>query len=346
MPFETPTLPTLISRAQNDLGGATALLRSDAEVLARVNAAASYGRYGHQLYIADQILPDTADEETLIRMARIRLRRDRLPAVAASGTALFTGSTSAVLDEGVQMQSEEGLRYRVSESVTLIGPTGVAKLEAAEPGRLGNAPAGTVLKLISPVLGIAERFTVLAPGLEGGTDQEGLESLRARVIRSYKVVAHGGSTDDYQTWALEVPGVTRAWVRRHWMGPGSVGVFIVRDGDINPIPGDEALKQAYDSIEKERPVTAELGVFAPVEEPVQYEIKVVPDSSAVRLAVEAALVDLHQREADLGVVLLWTHIGEAISGAVGEKDHELIYPTSDVTPAANGLLTYGGIQWR
>jgi uncharacterized phage protein gp47/JayE len=193
MPFNTPTLPELISSARSDLAGSSALLRSDAEVLARVLGAAAYGRYAHQTYIADQILPDTADEETLRRMARARLKRDRLPAVAATGSASFTGAASAVLDAGTLLQRDDGQRFQVALPVTLTGPAGVVTLEALDAGQLGNTPAGTVLRSVSPVLGVADTFTVLAPGLAGGTEQESIEALRARVLRSYKVVAHGGS---------------------------------------------------------------------------------------------------------------------------------------------------------
>lgn len=346
MTFNTPTLPALIARAQGDLSGTSALLRSDAEVLARVLGGASYGRYGHQAYIARQILPDTADEETLRRMARVRLKRDQLPAVAARGAASFAGAAGAVLDAGVLLRRDDGQRFRVTLPVTLAGPAGVATLEAVDAGQLGNTPAGTTLRTVSPVLGVSDTFTVLAPGLTAGTEAESLETLRARVERSYKVVAHGGSQSDYQTWALEVPGVTRAWVRRHWMGPGTVAVFIVRDGDIDPIPGAEALAQTFDYIDNERPVTAELAVLAPTEKPVQYQIHLAPDSSVTRAAVEAALVDLHNRESDLGVTLLLTHIREAISGATGEKDHQLFAPLADVSAAANELLTFGGILWQ
>lgn len=345
MPFETPTLPALIARAQSDLSGGSALLRSDAEVLARVLGAASYGRYGHQQYIADQILPDTADDETLLRMARARLKRDRLEAVAANGPAAFTGAVSALLDAGTLLQRDDQVLFRVRTTVKLTATSGVAEIEALDTGELGNTPAGTQLRLVSPVLGVNEVFTVEAAGLAGGTEQESIETLRGRVIRSYRVIAHGGSKSDYETWALEVAGVTRAWAVRRWVGPGTVAVFFVRDGDIDIIPNAEALATVAAYIEQERPVTAEVYVLAPVEKPVQYQLTVTPDSSAVRRAVEAALVDLHNRESELGGGLLATHIAEAISGAVGERDHKVLAPIGDVVAATNQLLTYGGVLW-
>ncbi|BBT38941.1 baseplate J/gp47 family protein [Pseudomonas putida] len=346
MPFNTPTLPELISQEQSALAGSSALQRSDAEVLARVLAAASFGRYGHQKYIADQILPDTADEDMLRRMAKARLKRDRLPAVGADGPVGFTGGTGAPIDAGVLLQRDDGVQFRVVTG-GVMGAGGVQlEVAAVDAGVLGNTPPGTVLRLVSPVLGVNDTATVAGDGIEGGTEQESIEALRARVIRSYRVVPHGGSQSDYETWALEVPGVTRAWVVRHWMGPGTVAVFFVRDNDPDPIPSAEACADVQAYIEQQRPVTAELYVLPPVEKPVQYELKVSPDSSAVRRAVENELVELHQRESDLGAGLLLTHIGEAISSAAGERDHEVISPAASVEAAPNELLTYGGVLWR
>ncbi|HGM5579295.1 TPA: baseplate J/gp47 family protein [Pseudomonas putida] len=346
MPFKTPSLPELISLEQGALAGTSALLRSDGEVLARVLAAASYGRYGHQSYIAEQILPDTADDDTLRRMARLRLKRDRLPAVAAAGPVVFAGAVGALIDAGVLLQRDDRVQFRVVSAATLGAGGVVAQVEAVEPGQLGNTAGGTVLRLVQPALGVNDSATVGAGGLQGGTEQESIEALRARVIRSYRVVPHGGSASDYETWALEVPGVTRAWVVRRWSGPGTVAVFIVRDNDLDPIPTPEACAAVREYIEQERPVTAEVYVLPPVEKPVQYEIKVVPDSSAVRRAVEAELVDLHNRESALGAGLLLSHIREAISGAAGERDHDVISPAGNVPAAANELLTYGGVLWR
>ena len=72
MPFETPSLPVLISRTQSDLAS-EALRRSDAQVLARTLSGTAYGLYGYLDWIADQILPDKADDETLERIAALRL---------------------------------------------------------------------------------------------------------------------------------------------------------------------------------------------------------------------------------------------------------------------------------
>lgn len=344
MPFETPSLPVLVDRTQSDLASDT-LRRSDAQVLARTLAGTAYGLYGYLDWIAEQILPDRADEETLERIAQLRLTQPRNPAQPASGTASFTAVAGAVVDAETVLQADDGRTYRITANVTAAAGLNTVQLEAVDAGTLGNADAGMVLTLVQPVAGVTNSFTVLAPGLTGGIAQESIESLRARVIRSYRVIPHGGSAADYETWALEVPGVTRAWCRGNYVGPGTVGLFVMRDGDDVPVPNPAQLAEVKAYIEPLRPVTAELYVLAPVEVPVAYSIHPVPDTTAIRAAIQAQLIDLHDREAGLGETLLLTHIAQAISGAAGETDHDLISPVADVPAGINQLLTFGGITW-
>lgn len=344
MPFDTPSLPVLISRTQSDLAG-EALRRSDAQVLARTLSGTAYGLYGYLDWIADQILPDKADEETLERIASLRLNRPRNAAQPAEGSVSFSAAAGALLDVDTVLQAGDGRMYRVTTGVTAVAGLNSAAIEAVNAGVLGNADAGLKLTLVQPVSGVINAFTVLVPGLSGGIEKESIESLRARVIRSYRVIPHGGSVDDYETWALEFPGVTRAWCRGNYMGPGTVGLFIMRDNDPVPVPNLAQLQEVKDYIEPLRPVTAELYVLAPTQKPVLYSIHPVPDTTAIRNAITASLNDLHEREAGLGDTLLISHIREAISGAAGETDHSLTLPAANVPAAANELLTFGGITW-
>lgn len=344
MPFETPSLPVLIGRTQADLASES-LRRSDAQVLARTLGGTAYGLYGYLDWIVDQILPDRADEETLERIARLRLNQPRKAAQPASGPVSFTAAAGAVLDKDVVLQAGDGRGYKVKASVTTVAGLNTAIVEAVDAGVLGNADAGLTLTLIQPVEGIINTFAATAPGLAGGVAMESVESLRARVVRSYRIIPQGGSVDDYETWALEVPGVTRVWCRANYMGAGTVGIFFMRDNDPQPVPNPAQLQDVKAHIEPLRPVTAEVYVLALTEKPVQYSIRPVPDSTAVRAAIASSLVDLHAREAGLGEKLLISHIREAISGAAGETDHSITVPNADVIAATNELLTFGGITW-
>ncbi|UVM62575.1 baseplate J/gp47 family protein [Pseudomonas sp. B21-010] len=344
MPFETPSLPVLIKRAQSDLAS-DSLRQSDAQVLARTLGGAAYGLYGYLDWIAEQILPDKADESTLERIAALRLNQARKAAQVAIGSVSFTATAGAVLDVDTLLQSTDGRTFKVTTARTTSNGLNSTTIAALDAGSLGNADAGLVLTPVQPILGIGSSFTVLAPGLTGGVARESLESLRARVIRSYRVIPHGGSAQDYETWALECPGITRAWCRGSYLGPGTVGLFVMRDDDPQPIPNAEQLEEVRAYIEPLRPVTAELQVLAPTQVPVNYRLRIIPDTSAVRAAIEAQLRDLHNREAGLGETLLLSHIAEAISSATGETDHKLSAPIADVVAASNQLLTFGGCTW-
>ncbi|WP_210712608.1 baseplate J/gp47 family protein [Pseudomonas sp. MWU349] len=344
MPFETPSLPVLIQRTQSDLAS-DSLRQSDAQVLARTLSGAAFGLYGYLDWIAEQILPDKADESTLERIAALRLNQPRKAAQAASGSVSFNAAAGAVLDVDTLLQSSDGRSYKVTAARTTSAGLNSTTIQAVDGGTLGNADAGLELTAVQPVQGISNSFTVLAPGLSGGVARESLESLRSRVIRSYRIIPHGGSADDYETWAMECPGITRAWTRRNYLGPGTVAVFVMRDDDIDPVPTAEQLAEVKQYIEPRRPVTAEVYVLAPTRKSVVYSILLNPDTSAVRAAVAAQLRDLHAREAALGEPLLLTHIAEAISGAAGEWDHQLVAPVADVTAKPNELLTYGGCLW-
>lgn len=347
MAFSTPTLPQLVQRADADLTAKSVdtLRRSDQVVIARVHAGATSGLHGHIKWAADQILPDTCDEDMLLRIAKLRLKTPRGEAIASTGPVVMTGQPPAVIDAGTILQVPDGRRYAVAANVEFVGAQATVTVTAVDPGRGGDVAEGTAIELVSPVLGVVAAGVVGAGGIVGGTDQETIESLRSRVIRSYRVVPQGGCADDYVTWALEVTGITRAWCIRNYMGPGTVGLFVVRDNDANPIPVQVVLDQVKAYIEATRPVTAELYVLAPVAKVIAYQIKAIPDTTQIRAAIEQSLRDLLKREGDLGVTVLRTHQAEAISQSPGENDHQLVAPAANVVLAVNEIPTFGGIAW-
>ena len=101
-------------------------------------------------------------------------------------------------------------------------------VEAVEPGITGNAAASTPLQLTSPILGLEAQGA--ADGeITGGAEEESETSLRARLLDRIRNQPSGGAARDYITWALAVPGVTRAWCYPGEMGRGSVTVRFVMD---------------------------------------------------------------------------------------------------------------------
>ncbi|MBC0088555.1 baseplate J/gp47 family protein, partial [Escherichia coli] len=94
----------------------------------------------------------------------------------------------------------------------------------------------------------------------------------------------------YVVWAKEVPGITRAWTYRHWMGTGTVGVMIAGSDLINPIPEESTETAARQHIEPLAPVAgSDLYVFRPVAHTVDFHIRVTPDTPEIRAAITAEL---------------------------------------------------------
>lgn len=346
MPFETPTLPALVTRAESDLSAQadSVLRRSDQRVLSRVLGGTAYGLYGFLGWISQQVLPDTCEADFLARWAAMK-GVPRTPAMSAVGGIVLRGAAGVVVDAGVVLQAQDGRQYVTSETVKLVQSSQIVAARAVVQGAVGNAPAGLRLSLVSPVQGIQDQAEIAPGGMTAGTDEEGIDAWRSRLVRDFRRVPHGGAGDDYVAWALEVPGVTRAWVRGNLVGLGTVGVFFVRDNDADPIPGAAAIEAVREHLEAKRPVCAEVYVQPPVALPVIYRLSIVPDTEALRARVVQSLRDLHMREADLGKRFIWTHIGQAISETPGEEDHRLIRPAADLVPAVNELPVFGGVEW-
>jgi len=108
-------------------------------------------------------------------------------------------------------------------------------------------------------------------------------------------------------------------------------VRFVRDNDgtgtaIVPDGTEVAAVQTY--IDARRPVTAQVTVAAPTASPLNFTISgLLPNTLAVRTAVQTELQDLLLRAAVPGGTILLSHIRAAISSATGENDFSLTSPT-------------------
>ena len=346
MAYEIPTLPALIQRTEADFerNAPDALRRADAKVAARALSGTAYELYGYQDWIARQSNPATCDEAMLLRWAEWRLEGGRNPAVAATGAASVVGSSGALVDAGQLYQSEDGRRYVVLHAVTLVNGAATLQVVAEAVGALGNIEAGS-LTAVTPVMGVNATANIGPDGIVGGTEEEALEALRGRVQAAFKNPSKVGNGADFVEWALEVPGVTRAWALPRWMGPGTFGLAFVRDGDPNLIPTSVQVAEVQAYLEKKRPVTSEIYVLAPEARPIDFSLHLVPDGSALRAAVTRALHGLLVDEGGPGEMLRITHVRNTISNTPGETDHALSLPAGDVLLGANQVAVPGVITW-
>ena len=64
--------------------------------------------------------------------------------------------------------------------------------------------------------------------MTGGVEAENDDDLRARILQRIQNPPMGGAQADYVTWALAVPGVTRAWAAPE-QGIGTITVRFLMD---------------------------------------------------------------------------------------------------------------------
>lgn len=350
MAWERPTLATLIKRNQADIeseiqGVDAKVRRKNLNIIAKMVSLVAHTLYGYIAYCVQQIFPATSDTENIDRHASFWLKDGRKAANYATGPIEFNGSIGSAIDEGTKLIRSDGVEYETTEAGIFSGTTLILAVEALTAGQAGNAEAGTIFVLSQTVVGVSSNAVVGADGISGGTDAESNDSVNERISNRVKNPPHGGNEDDYKTWAREVPGVTRAWVYPRELGAGTVTVRFVRDNDNSIIPnaGEVEAVQAY--INSKAPVTAVVNVQAPIEEPLDFDIRITPDTPAVRIAVTSELDDLIKRESIPAGTLLISHIREAISLAAGETDHELLSPTADITHTIGMMATLGNISW-
>jgi uncharacterized phage protein gp47/JayE len=365
MPFSRPTLTELREGVLADFSGslpdADALLRySNVNVLGQVMAGAVHGSYGYLDYIARQAVPFTATDEYLEAWAGLK-GVARKPAVAAGGAVNFTGAPGALILADTELVRSDGEVYRLTGAVTLSGGgAGTGQVIAVVAGQGGEAPAGATLVLSSPIAGVSS--TVVAPaGLAGSAAVESNDALRTRMLQAYSAPARGGAEGDYIRWALEVPGVTRAWVQRNALGPGTVVVRFMMDesrvaydgfpqgadgvaaAEVRAAAAEGDQLAVADYMFSLQPVTALVWAVAPLQNVVDFTLAGLGGASvSTRDLVEAAIATVLFEQGEPGGLVELSYIEAAIAtipAAAGFVITDVVVSNGSVTPSGDGNIT-------
>jgi len=312
--------------------------------------------HGMLAWLFLQVFADTAEGPYLERWARI-WGIFRKGAAHAVGPVDFPAQDGSLIPAGILMQHQPtGLLYAVqadaaaqdaaelysaqtggvsggqSPPIPTSGSVISLIVRAVIPGAASNQPPGTSLALIAPIAGIMSGGTVMPDGITGGVDEEDDDSLRQRLLDRLREPPRGGAKHDYEFWAREVPGVTRAWCYPMGLGIGTVSLtFVTDNAPTGPIPTPEMVKRVQDHIEPLRPATVkEWLAFAPTVLPIVISLSVTPNTEAVRQAVRRELGDLIARVGVPGTVILVNNIRQAISVSPGVIDYTLHAPTANI----------------
>ncbi len=305
------------------------LARSNTRALAFMAAVGFHGAYQYMRdYLALQAIPIKSRGQFL---------RDWLAAYGmsikqanpANGTVELSGAPGSPVAAGSDLKGASGVVYTTDVAVSIgAGGTTLVEVTALQGGVAGNVAAGETLDFVNPLAGVDGTALVVDDGIGRGTDEETEAQAAARLQQRLSNEPMGGAPHDYVRWALEVPGITRAWGLRTPGGPGTAGVIIMADGNGSqgiPTAADRQAVEDYIS-EPGRGPSDELFVIVPQPVLVDHVLSITPDNPEIRAAVTAELNDLYLRVAEPGVSIPHTQLTEAVSIAPGEQTHEFAQP--------------------
>ena len=359
MPWVTPSLPDLRALGRDNvsagLNGGAPIPNSALRVLTDSNSGLAYLNLKYIDWLANQLLPDTAETSWLDRHANIWVGGRKLGAFA-SGTVTFTGTAGAVVPSGTILTYNSS-SYQTTADVT-IGPGATAgPVVASVGGSAGNLAAGMGLSLAIAISNVDGGATVVT--MTGGIDVEIDADLRVRVLRRIQNPPMGGDAGDWEAWALSVPGVTRAWCSPMEMGPGTVTLRFMMD-EVNSAYG--GFPQASDCaamlsfLNTVRPVTVkDLFAIAPLPELINFTVSGLAlagssTQAAIAANVTAMLTDRAAPAFTLNGVaqpaqtIYAAWVSDAILNTTGVAEFTLTM-ADHIMPTAGSLATLGTISY-
>lgn len=316
------------------------------DLAARMYAVAAqlWGLYVQCDWVNRQCFPQTAQGEYLDLHAQLRGVERREPTVA-EGVLRFTVDTAGPADReiaaGTVCMTAGLTRFETVEAGTLeAGETSVdIRARALEAGSAGNVAAGTILQMAVAPVGVSRCTNPAA--FTGGTDREDDETLRARVLETYRRLPNGANAAFYQQGALSFDEVAAAAVIPRPRGVGSVDVVVSTAAGA---PSAELLEELEDYFEARREIAVDVQVRAPEMETIDVAVQVAAeenqDAQAVQDAVEAALRGWFDGRR-LGQSVLRAALGELVFHVEGVANYALTAPAADVAVEADVLPRLG-----
>jgi uncharacterized phage protein gp47/JayE len=340
MAFTTPDFAAiktaLLRDLANQLPDAAATSDSDFGVRAGATAASVEGLYEHQRWIARQVFPDTADTEYLELHASDH-GLARKAATYATGAATFAGAAGAVIALGTEAKTVAGLSFLTTEAAVIgAGGTAVVAVQASASGAASNLAAATALTLTSAPSGV-QGAASLATATTGGTDAETDAELLARVLDVMRNPPAGGNAADWRRWALEVDGVSAAYVFPLRRGLGTVDVLVTSAGGL---PSGDILAAVQTHLDAERPAGAsDFQVLAPslVAVAVTAQVRLSGLTLAQAQTAIATALAAYFETLEPGDPAYRSRIETAISGVDGVVDRVVTLPAATVE--------VGAVEW-
>lgn len=245
--------------------------------------------YKYVDWVYRQIFTRTADREALILQGdEFGLR----PTAATRwiGEVIFTGSNGSTIASGATLTANS-IIYRTTEGGTISGGSVTLEVESVERGSSTQLESGNTLSSTSPIAGVDSIATVDSV-TQNASDAESTEAFRTRLLTRKRLKPQGGSIPDYILWALEVAGISYAYVDRPQ--GGFINIYpLTNDPDpANRIPDAAKLTEVEDYVSdtSRRPLNANVAAVAFTE--LEFDVTIsnlFPDTSALRSAITSQI---------------------------------------------------------
>lgn len=368
-PFAAPSLIEIEKRVVDDyrtkLGTPAVLLPHSPEAaLASADAATAHALHRHLERVANTALWAVLYTDTYLDLWAVRFGVPRKAGGRATGIVEANGTEGTLVPVGTLWQrTADAFQYRVTEDTTLLAIATNVPVEAVTSGTAGNALSGSPVTLVADIAGVTNAGEI-AGTIKDGTVPETNDQLLARLLQRLRFPPKGGGHGDYVRWALERPGVTRAWefeTNGLVEELGYITVRFVYDGtyEADPIfPDTTSLLNAMAAhIEAKMPVGLRLVVpqadTVGNPNPGEYgsqaldpTIKLKPNTDPVQKAAARALRVAISRgrmgASTFPVSLLYN----ALSNEELVQDFEIVTPVANVAVADLRVLILGDPVWE
>lgn len=310
-------------------------------------AAQVYALYVQADWVVRQTFPQTAEGEYLDRHAQLR-GLERKQAVAAQGTVRFTaGETSAEersIPEGTVCMTAGLVRFETTRPGVLEpgALTVDVPVRALVPGAAGNVSPEAIVSMAVAPMGI--RSCTNPEACAGGVDQETDETLRERVLDTFRRLPNGANAAFYEQEALSFDQVAAAAVVPRPRGTGTVDVVVATTSGI---PGQELLDELTAYFEAMREIAVEVRVRAPETVTVDVSVRIAPQEDAefeqTAAGVEQAVRGWFTGRL-LGQSVLLAQLGNLVYQCEGVANYSITAPAADIPVAANVLPVLGTLS--
>ena len=234
--------------------------------------------------------------------------------------AHFLGTDGTVIPNGTVFETASGLRYILTEDVTIAGGSGNGSLLASEIGQAYNIAADTPLRAISQISGLS---IITHGAASGGMDAESNAAFCARYYDFLRRPATSGNGYHYQQWMTAVNGVGHARIVKLWDGPGSV-LCIAADANYHHVDAD-VVESAQLYVDEQRPIGPEVTVQSVAETSINITATITKAASASIIDIKAAFSAAVQAYIDALVSLSFSTIINAANESLEQYGYIVVY---------------------